>query len=233
MNVALKLALALGAASGLAGCVEEARIAMPSGLAASSERVELTGMGGGERGRFRLGSSEGRFTRSSISAGYDGGPVVRNLGGGSFELAGPDVAGVLEGECRFDEAEIQAGSVSFPAERFAYRCRFRRDGRPIDAGLILEEVPARPGKLLSGRTRAGEVHMGGRVAEIRPIHDMAGGRLPTAMPLGYSLELDGRPLGAVDLNGPDKTIFAPRSGPERELVLAASLALSVLWDPGE
>jgi hypothetical protein len=37
----------------------------------------------------------------------------------------------------------------------------------------------------------------------------------------------------VDLNGGTKTIFAPRAGPEREAVLAASLALSILWDPDE
>ena len=53
------------------------------------------------------------------------------------------------------------------------------------------------------------------------------------MPLGYAFEANGRQVGAVDLNGTKKTIYAPPSGPERELVIAASLALSILWDPGE
>jgi hypothetical protein len=229
----LKIALACGAAVALPGCVQDARIAVPSDLAAASERIELTGMGGGERGRLRLGSSEGRFTRASFQGSEDGGRLVRSEGGGSFEVSGPDVQGVLAGECRFDEAELRAGSLSFPSERFAYRCRFSRGGEPIDAGLILEEIPTRPGRLLSGRTRGGEIHLGGEVVTISAVHDMEGGRLPTAMPLGYRFEIDGRSVGAVDLNGGDKTLYVPRSGPERQAVLAASLALSILWDPGE
>jgi hypothetical protein len=44
--------------------------------------------------------------------------------------------------------------------------------------------------------------------------------------------MHGREIGALDLNGLNKTIFAPRLGPEREAVLAASLALSILWYDG-
>jgi hypothetical protein len=69
---------------------------------------------------------------------------------------------------------------------------------------------------------------------IRPIHHAASGGLPTGMPLGYAFEIAGRQVGAVDLNGTGKTIYAPRQpGPERDAVLMASLALSVFWDPGE
>ncbi len=60
---------------------------------------------------------------------------------------------------------------------------------------------------------------------------MAGDRVPAGTPLGYAFHLDGRQIGAVDLNGTDKTIYAPRAGPEREAVLAAGLALSIFWDP--
>ena len=60
-----------------------------------------------------------------------------------------------------------------------------------------------------------------------------GGGLPTGMPLGYAFDVGGRQIGAVDLNGTNKTIYAPsRPGPERDAVLMASLALSVFWDPG-
>jgi len=62
---------------------------------------------------------------------------------------------------------------------------------------------------------------------------MRGGSLPNGTPLGYSFDVAGRQVGAVDLNGRNKTIYAPRQpGPERDAVLMAALALSVFWDPG-
>jgi hypothetical protein len=216
----------------LAGCVREARIATPSGLVAASEQIELE-MGNGERGRLRLGASEGRFTRQAIEESRDWGFETLRYGGGTFDVSGPEVGGGLAGTCGYDESERNLGSLAVADLRFAYRCRFARDGAPIEAGLILEEIPTRPGRLLSARTRTGEVHIDDMVVTIRAVHEMEGGGLPTGTPLGYAFDVDGRAIGAVDLNGSDKTIFAPRSGPERQAVLAASLALSILWDPME
>ncbi|WP_147417667.1 hypothetical protein [Sphingomonas cavernae] len=217
----------------LSGCIREARIAIPSQLAIASQRLELTDMGAGERGQFQLGSSKGHFTRSAIHTASEDGFLVQNSGGGTFVVAGPDVEGELSARCDFGEVEIHSGVVVATAQRFAYRCRFQRDGQPIEAGLILEEIPRSPGKLLSGRTRAGKLHFADHVIGIRAIHDMEGGRMPTGTPLGYMFDIEGRQIGAVDLNGLNKTIHAPNSGPEREAVIAASVALSILWDPGE
>jgi len=231
----LKLALTAGAlALSLGGCIHEARIAMPSELAAASERIELTGMGGGEHGRMRLGASEGRFVRRAMQGSTDPLGIGRhNYGGGSFDLTGPEVGGTLSSDCRYHEGELSLGVVTLPRGRFAYRCRFMHNGEPLEAGLILEEIPTRPGSFFSGRTRGGEIHIGDEVVTMRAIHDMEGGRIPTGTPLGYMFDIDGRRIGAIDLNGTDKTIFAPRSGSERQAVLAASLALSILWDPME
>ena len=52
-----------------------------------------------------------------------------------------------------------------------------------------------------------------------------------AHPLGYRFVESGREVGAADLNGVTKTVFAPRAGGTREAVFAGSLALSILWDP--
>lgn len=68
---------------------------------------------------------------------------------------------------------------------------------------------------------------------IRSIHRFEGGKVPAATPLGYAFSVDGREIGAIDLNGPDKTVFVPRDPRLREAVLAASLALSIFWDPGD
>lgn len=224
---ALTAALLLGS-----GCVHEAHIALPGEVAANTDRIELTGLGGWERGQFTFGASQGRFTRHSAQTRRDS-VFVENIGGGSFIASGPDLPGTLAATCGFHESEIDTGVVSVPADRLGYGCSFERDGRPVPGGLLLAEVPHGRG-LLAGRTRAGELQVGSLVIGIRPIHDMAGGGLPSGTPLGYAFDLQGRQIGAVDLNGTDKTIYAPLAqGPEREAVLMASLALSIFRDPGD
>lgn len=225
----LLLASALLAAAPLMGCTE-ARIAVPSDVAATAERLELTGMGGWQDGRFRLGGSEGRFSRRATQTKFFD-TFVHNRGGGSFEIAGPELGGVAGGRCGFDEREIDAGLAVVPNGRLTYTCEFQRDGRRLPGGLMLAEVPRGSG-MLAGRTRAGELRLGGLVVGIRPIHHAEGGGLPTGTPLGYAFEVGNRQIGAIDLNGTNKTIYAPRQpGPERDAVLMASLALSVFWDP--
>jgi hypothetical protein len=224
------LAATLLASAALAAC-SGARIAVPSDALATTEQLKLTGMGGWQDGPMRLGASEGRFSRRATQTNVFN-TFVRNAGGGSFEIAGPEIAGNAGGRCGFDERELNLGGVVVPNGRLTYRCEFRRDGRPVAGGLFLAEVPSGSG-VLAGSTRAGHIQLGELRVGIRPIHRSAGGGLPTGMPLGYAFDLGNRQIGAVDLNGTNKTIYAPRQpGLERDAVLMASLALSVFWDPG-
>lgn len=215
----------------LAGCVGSARIAIPGDVQASTEQLKLTGMGGWQDGHFRLGASEGKFSRRLAQTKFLG-AFVRNSGGGSFELVGPELGGIAGGRCGFDEREIDTGLAVVPSGRLTYHCDFQRDGRPVEGGLMLAEVPHGHGPF-SGRTRAGEFRLGQLIVGVQPIHRAAGGGLPVGTPLGYAFLVEGRQIGAVDLNGTNKTIYAPRNaGPERDAVLMASLAMSVFWDPG-
>lgn len=218
------------ASAALAGC-SDARIAMPSDTMASTEVLRLTGMGGWQDGRFRLGQSEGRFSRRATETKlFD--TFVRNAGSGRFAISGPELGGSAAGRCGFEQREVDARIAVLPTGRLTYRCQFDRDGRPVDGGLFLAEVPNGSG-VLAGRTRAGHVQVGDLRVAIRPVHRAAGGGVPSGTPLGYAFELGGRQIGAVDLNGANKTIYAPRQpGAERDAVLMASLALSVFWDPG-
>lgn len=226
-----RLLAVVALAAALSGCVREARIAVPSDVAAATERLELSGMGGGNGGSFRLAGASGRFTRSSQRLGLFDPLVVARRGGGSFSVTLPD--GELSGDCQFRERELNAGPVSVATKAFAYRCDFRRDGRPIAAALVLEESRGSSGALLSKRERRGSLFFEGRELGLRSIHKDAGGGLATAAPLGYALEADGRQVGAIDLNGTNKTLFVPVSGAEREAAIAAGLALSILWDAAE
>lgn len=221
------LALAL-AGTALSGCVKEARIAMPSDVAPRTDRVELRGMGAGTRGDFDLGGAPGRFVRGAGRASGFG--LVHKGGGGRFSVAGP--AGELSGGCDFREDKVELStSVQVTARPFAYRCDFERDGRPIDALLTLDE--ARGGAAAFRYARTGTLSFEGQRIGIKSIHHFEGGKLPTLTPLGYAFEVGGGQIGAIDLNGGDKILFVPRDPRQREAVLAASLALAILWDPAD
>lgn len=230
-KIGIALASAVAAVA-LAGCVRDAQIAVPSDLRAGSERIEVTGIGGFQRGTFRLGASQGSFRRSAGQEAFDDG-YVSNAGSASFNVDGPELGGPLSADCGFQQGEIDAGIAILPADRFTFHCGFHRGSEASKGELILRAVPRSPGRLLSGISRAGELNFEGRRIGIRAIHDMEGGKLPSGTPLGYMFDIGGRQIGAVDLNGGDKIVYAPPPGPEREAVLAASLALSILWDPGE
>lgn len=212
------------AATALSGCIRESRIAMPSDLIASTERFEVNGMGFGRRGNFYLAGREGRFTRGADQLSLWNSTFVSNTGAGSFRHAG------LEGACRYREREVNVGIVSVTEHPFAYRCALGRAGTQVGE-LVIEEEAGTSGSMLSMRGRRGFMTFDGVHYEITSIHSDQGGGLAAATPLGYRFEQGGKPVGAVDLNGESKTIFAPRSGGAREAVFAGSLALSVLWDP--
>lgn len=216
----------------LGGCLEHAQMRLPVGLAEVNEQIALEGIGGWERGDLRAGSAYGSFKRTAIEEDADGGYVRRYIGGGTFSIEGPEIEGELSADCSYHEAEYDAGGISQPIDRFSYHCQFYRDGDPIDGALTLDEQPSRPGSFLSGRTRAGVVTLGGVTLDIRAVHEMDGGRVPTMDPIGYGFDLEGEPVAAVDINGGTKMISAPANGEHREIILAASIALSILWHQG-
>lgn len=216
----------------VSACVPDAQIAIPGELRTQTDRIELTGMGGWERGNFRLGAAPGSFTRHARQTRNDG-FHVQNIGGGSFDVAGTETGVRLSGRCGFHEEEFAAGMVTAPGLRLAYGCEFARAGDKLPGGLLLKEVPTSD-SILAGRTQSGELDLGGLKLGIRAIHDMEGGRARSGTALGYAFDVGGRRIGAVDINGPNKTVYAPRApGPEREAVLLASLALSIFWNPDE
>lgn len=217
----------------LAGCVREARIAMPSQLAASAERIELRGLGGGTGGSFTLGGEEGRFTRGAERLGIFDPLLVRHSGGGSFRIEAPGGGSELAGRCAYREGQVNLGPVSLTPQRLAYRCEFARGGRPIDAGLAIEDPQGAFGTLHGRSERRGTLWFEGERIDVRSVHRDEGGGLPLPHALGYMFEADGVEIGAVDLNGGNKTLFVPHAGKRREAVIAAALALSIFWDPAE
>lgn len=232
MQKAFALAL-LGTAALSACSVREAHIQTTPALLSSTDQLELRGMGGGQRGEFRLGTAAGTFTRSAERLGIFDPLLVRHRGGGQFRLQA--LAGVpeLAGRCSYREGIVQAGPVSVTPDRMVFHCDFARDGRASGASLVLADPKGAWGTLHGQNERTGLLEYDGRQIVVRSLHRDAGGGLPTPNALGYSFSVEGREIGAVDLNGLNKTLYVPRSGPDREAVVAASVALSTFWDPAQ
>lgn len=234
MTIRMRSAAALlFAAASLSACVREAHIATPGELAQQSDRLELRGMGGGTRGDFRLAGATGHFTRSAERLGLFDPLLVDNRGGGSFIVSGGEIDGELYGRCRFTRREVNVGPITATPDRLLYLCEFGRDGRRLDAELVLEETRDSKGALFSKAERKGELNFEGQRIAIRSIHRDQGGGLASATPLGYLFEAEGRGVGAIDLNGANKTFYAPRNPETRQAVIAAGLALSIFWDPAD
>lgn len=216
----------------LAGCsVHAARIAVAPELASSAERIELTGMGAGRGGDFRLGQATGTFTRSADRLGIFDPLLVKHRGGGSFRLRERPEGPELAGRCTYREAVVNAGPVSVTPGRLVFQCDFARDGRPIDASLVIADPKPTLGTLHGRDERTGKLVYQGQEIAVRSIHRDAAGGLPIPTALGYSFSVGGREIGAVDLNGLNKSLFVPRDGAEREAVIMGSVALSTFWDP--
>lgn len=216
----------------LAGCsVREGRIAISPALATSSERMELTHMGGGQEGQLRLGDMSGRFTRGVERLGIFPKLLAFSRGGGGFRITSSGGVVDLAGRCSYREKVVTAGPIMVTPERLTFSCDFARAGTPIDAWLIITDPKKAYGTLHGRAERTGTLFFEGREYEVRSIHEDEQGGLKSPTPLGYEFSFDGRQVGAVDLNGLNKTLFVPRSAADREAVIAASLALSTFWDP--
>lgn len=215
------------------GGIREAQIAIPPELVSETEVLQVRGLGGGSRGSFTLGSSKGRFIRSAERLGLFDPLVVRNRGRSAFTARGPEVEGELSGRCGYSETQANLGDLTGTPKRLTYSCRFSRDGDLLAAELVLRETNESIGSLFSKRERRGSLYFEGARIEFRSLHRDRRGGLPMATPLGYAFYQGGRQIGAIDLNGSRKRIHAPTAGPDRAAVIAASLALSVFWDPAE
>ena len=88
---------------------------------------------------------------------------------------------------------------------------FLSDPSDYDGGeLVIEEEIGTVGSMLSKRGRRGFLLFDGVRYEVTSIHRDQNGGLAAATPLGYRFDADGRTVGAVDLNGTNKTLFVPR-----------------------
>jgi len=210
----------------LAACAP-AQMHLPDTFAAST-RTEFTGFTGWNHGRFTAGSYAGEYERSAERLVFLD-AYKTSTAHGEFVVAGPEIGSTIEARCRMREHSVDTGFVEVLVKPMAYGCDFTAEGRTFPARFELQEVQQ---DVLKPYERRGEIALGGEIVQIRSVHRIEGTRLPTLAPIGYVFEQQGRPVGAVELNGKPALILPAGTEPglARTLTIAA-LALGVLYDP--
>lgn len=229
----MRFTIILIAAMLAGGCsaIKPAAMRMPSGLDVASERHPFNGIGGGTKGNFTVGAYRGEFERSEKRlAIFD--VFERNYGHAEYLIKGPAISSTIEADCRFAERLIDLEIAEFKPKKMAYRCEYTAEGRPFAARFELQEVGRELAGALSKNERRGEIALGGETVQIRSVHKLVGTPIAMANPIGYVFEQEGRPVGAVELNG-SPVMFVSDGADEglARTIAVASVALAVFWDP--
>jgi hypothetical protein len=216
---ALLLLPLLGACAG----IEPARMALPAALA-GLEPVTVSGLGAGRSGTFQIGSDRGRFERGLDRLdlfevlSFDRAPVRYSFDGADGRS--------LRAACTARQTTVSVGVLQGQTRPLAFQCVW---SGAREARMNVSAPSGVPG---TRAERSGRFEAGGVTLELRSVHQVQGSRLALDAPIGYVLSADGRPVGAVEINGTRPRLWRPAEGsPLREPVTLAALALALLWDP--
>jgi hypothetical protein len=211
---------------------ETARMQLPDDLAARVERQAIEGFGGRNEGRYTLGELTGEFTRIESRWAVGDPLLAQNRGRSSFTVSGPGFDSSLAASCEMRRTAVTVGVVTFDPDKMTYQCDLAGDGSRL---LVLGEPKPENfrARLLARAERRGEASFGGVTLEVRSVHRYEGSRLQAPMPVGYLLEIGGRPVAAVELTDVDPALYLPvgESAEVRAATIVTALALAVLRDP--
>lgn len=227
----------IAVAAGFAAAAASARMQLPDDFLAAATSLPISGFGGRNSGDYRLGAGGGAFSRiESRLAVFD--PLyVSNRGRSSFTLTGPEFGDGLSGECSFRENVVSAGVLTFDPKKLAYVCVLSRGNGEVAGAMTLGEPKPRSlrERVLAQAIRVGEAELGAVRVGIESVHRYAGARLVSDVPVGYTLRLDQRLAGAVELTDVEPTILPGGVADESERLAlrAAALAVVVLRDPAK
>ncbi len=215
--------LAVCCLSALTACVTAAKMMVPGDLAARSDRVEVSGLGAGTQGRSNVLGQTLSFTRSASRLSLFDDLQLSDRGRVEFSLSPPGQP-AQSARCGMRQRSITLGVVNFDAKPFAFECEL--------GGAMLSVQEPRGGVRTLKVERKGELRFDGRSVALRSVHEVQGGALPLAAPIGYVFEEGGRAVGAVEINGSRPVLLLPAGDAVlRQRLLQASLALALLWDP--
>lgn len=226
------IAASLAALCGACASLPAAQMALPATLSRSVNAYTIEGIGGGERGEFRVGPYSGSFRRSETRLAFFDPLIERRNGSTRFSVSGGEFEGAIEASCSMRERALTLSVISVPTRPMAYWCEFTHQGRPIPARFELQEVQEGLGSALNQRRRAGEIAFDHEVLRIRSTHALQGSPIQMASPIGYVFEQNGAVIAAVEVNGAPVLMLADGANPaQRRAALMGALALGLFWDP--
>jgi hypothetical protein len=228
MQTTLKRAATIAAAATtlvLAGCASlpAAQVALPAPLATQAPET-IDGIGMGRTGNFSLAGGTGSFNR-----GRDRLELFEVVNWDSaktrYALTLADGART-EAACKGKAVEVTWRVLAGNAKPFSFECEWRgaRSAQlAVNAPVLAVGMKAE---------RNGRFSMNGVSVEVRSLHNVQGSPLPLEAPIGYLFSHNGRPVGAIELNGLTPRLWRPAAGDTlHEPVTLAALALALLWDP--
>lgn len=211
----------------------------------AGDRFNLTNIPGWQDGSFRMGSSRGhvrRRARGAINEWSDDPwnevtrSVIERTGTLTFDLAGVEAGGRIEGRCRYDraggETRLDGLSIARTVRPLRFACSYRFEGRDV-GGMDLTAIEA-PRRALT-EPRLGTVRVNGAELTILSSHAMTAAIGASDTPIGYIFtRADNTVAGAIEINGVDsRRLIVPRAPDERRAALAAMVTLALFWDPGD
>lgn len=221
-------ALTLALTASLAGCASlpAAQMALPVPLAAAAPEP-VQGIGIGRKGEFTLGAERVSFSRGRDRleifevVSFDRSPT-------RYALTRAD-GSLIEASCRGRQNTVTLGVLQGNAKPFSFECEWRQHPQGRVAGMTVAAPSWIPG---TRAERSGSFTVGATTLELKSVHHVQGSPLPLEQPIGYVMSHAGRPVGAIELNGPTPRLWRPATGDAlAEPVTLAALALALLWDP--
>ena len=226
MRTTIRTVFCTAAALLVVGCagLPAAQMALPTPLRAQTPE-KLEGLGAGREGSFTLAGSGGKYKRSADKWSLFDAVVHDRLAAGYTFAPGSSAA--VDARCRAQRTEASVGIVAGAVQPYTLHCDF--SGAFVGA-LTLSADSRRSGEAeRSGQLRAGDLTL-----RVQSVNRIEGSSLPLQSPIGYVFLHDGKPVGAVEINGLTPRLWRPpASSGLRDAVTQAALALALLWEPAE
>ena len=212
---------------------QTARMELPGDLATRVERRSADGFGGRNEGDYTLGDLAGEFTRIESRWAVADPLYAQNRGRSSFTLSGPGFDSPVAAVCEMRRASVTVGVITFDPDKMTYQCELEGSGDPPLLVLGEPKPENLRARMMARAERRGEAKLGGVTLAIRSVHRYAGSRLQAPVPVGYVFEIDGQPVGAVELTDVDPAVYLPSADASdvRNAAIVTALALAVLRDP--
>ena len=206
--------------------IHPARMSLPEAFSARASSYQVQGINVGTRGDFYLNDLPGSYYRSASRL------EVFDVHDGRSSTLSFNFDGTLA-DCSAKERQLNFRELNFSPKPMAYACDMEQTDGARAGRLELQEAREPPAGAFAQRQRLGVFHYDQCLLKIRSVHAVQGSTLEVNLPIGYTFEVDGRLIGAVEING-GVTLFLDDSAPAdvKQAAALVALALGLLWDTG-